>query len=70
MSDPMPVFTIKAKDLLALCAIARYRTECEVNGLFDQAREVEKAMAEFERWQQRNPDLMKMPDHEHVAVTS
>ena len=67
--DPMPVFTIKAKDRLALDAIEAYRRACLSFGLSDQAAEVGKAMREIEDWQKRNPNAVKYPDHKHVPVT-
>lgn len=67
MSD-MPVFTIKAKDRLALAAVAAYARLCTDYGLFDQAEEVGKAYDEIAVWQQRHADLVKLPDHPHVPV--
>jgi len=66
--DPMPVFVIKGKDLLALGAIAMYRQLCLANGLTRQAAEVDRAYAEVEGWQARNPDVVWMPDHVHVPA--
>ena len=68
MSDPMPVFTIKAKDELAHEAVRAYRRLCVEHGLTDQAREVGKAMQEMRLWRERNPDLLQLPDHAHVPV--
>jgi hypothetical protein len=68
MGDPMPVFTIKAKDNLAPAAMRYYRLLCRERGLADQAREVDKALAEIEAWRVRNPELTQLPDHEHVPV--
>lgn len=66
--DPMPVFVIKGKDLLAPDAIAMYRQLCLANGLTRQAAEVDRAYAEVEGWQARNPDAVWMPDHTHVPA--
>ncbi len=66
--DPMPVFTIKGKDRLALDAIKAYRALCEANGLTDQAREVGKAHREMRLWQARNAAAMQLPNHPHVPV--
>jgi hypothetical protein len=67
-ADPMPVFTIKAKDKLALRAVDAYRILCERLGLNEQAREVERAYAEMAEWRQRNPGEIKLPDHKHVPA--
>lgn len=67
-SDPMPVFTIKAQDQLAVVAVEHYRHLCEINGLTDQAAEVEKAIDEIEQWQHRHTDRVKRPDHQHMPV--
>jgi hypothetical protein len=66
--DPMPVFVLKAKDELAVSAIEWYRTYCEDYDLHDQAEEVMKAITEFEEWQARHPEAMKLPDHPHVPA--
>lgn len=66
--DPMPVFTIKAKDDLAPAAVGLYRLLCHEHGLHRQASEVDKALAEIEAWRARNPGLTKLPDHQHVPV--
>jgi hypothetical protein len=67
--DPMPVFVIQGKDQLAQEAIAAYGDLCVAADLPDQASEVEAALAEVNDWQRRHPDLVKLPDHEHVPVT-
>lgn len=69
INDPMPVFTIKAKDALALDAVDFYRWLCERDGLTEQAAEVVKAHAEMEGWRMRNPAAVKLPDHPHVPVS-
>lgn len=69
VTDPMPVFTIKAKDILAGPAIRQYRELCAAYGLHDQAVEVDKAVAEIVEWQNRNLGAVKLPDHPHVPVT-
>jgi hypothetical protein len=66
----MPVFTIKAKDNLALEAICYYAHECRRRGLNDQADEVDKAIAEIQQWRAANPDVCKDPDHIHVPTTA
>ena len=68
MTYPMPVFTIKAKDKLALDTIARYRDLCLRAGLLAQAAEVEEAYEEFMVWQASNPERVKLPDHKHVPA--
>jgi hypothetical protein len=63
--DPMPVFTIKGQDRLALETIEAYWVLCKRLGLHQQADEVSKALDEMRAWQNRNPGRMKLPDHEH-----
>ena len=67
-SDPMPKFTIKAKDNIALEAIRYYAQVCKWMGLFDQAKEVHEAIKEIEAWRERNPDHCKNPNHFHKPV--
>lgn len=69
-TDPMPIFSIKAQDLLALVAIYAYERACHREGLVDQAKQVALAYEEIEEWQARNPDKLKFPDHKHVPVES
>lgn len=64
----MPVFTLKAKDMLAVRAIEAYIVACEDEGLQWQAEQVREALEEIEGWQRRNPDSMKLPEHKHVPV--
>ena len=66
--DPMPVFVIKGKDALAVAAINAYQRLCERRELHWQADEVGKAAREIELWQERHPDLVKLPDHAHVPA--
>jgi len=66
--DTMPVFVLKAKDNLAPRIIELYAAECVTRDLHEQARQVRKALAEFEDWRQRNPDKCKLPDHRHVPA--
>lgn len=68
IDDPMPVFVIKGKDLLALDAIAMYRQLCLTNGLTRQVAEVDRAWAEMAGWQVRHPDEVWMPDHVHAPA--
>lgn len=68
MSDQMPVFTIKAKDLLAGPAIEAYRDLCSKYGLHEQAAQVQLAFDEVVRWQSANKDLLQMPSHMHVPA--
>jgi hypothetical protein len=67
--DPMPVFTLKAKDELAVGIVAAYQTACRARGLHRQADEVQKAIEELVDWRARHTDLVKLPDHEHVPAT-
>ena len=66
--DPMPVFTIKAQDALAVPTILAYLRLCVSNGLMDQAVQVDLAAREVEGWQRRNPHAVQLPDHAHVPV--
>lgn len=66
--DPMPEFTIKAKDLLALDTLLAYAELCREHGLDWQAGEVDSAIQEMRDWQRRNWGQMKLPDHRHVPV--
>jgi len=68
MTDPMPVFVLKAKDVIAPGIVAAYARECTRYGLHDQAVQVELAYQEMAAWQARNFELVKMPDHEHVPA--
>jgi hypothetical protein len=64
----MPVFTIKAKDNLALRAVDAYRALCVKEGLTEQAEQVVEAYAEMVSWRLHHPDLCHQSDHKHVAV--
>ncbi len=66
--DPMPVFVIKGKDALAVPAIEAYRRQCIEHGLDMQAASVERSIDEVKRWQSRNIDATKLPDHPHVPA--
>ncbi len=68
-TDPMPVFTIKAKDDLAIDAVDHYMALCQQRGLHEQAAEVWKAREEIREWQERNEARVQLPDHPHVPVT-
>lgn len=68
MTDPMPQFIIKGKDFLAARAVAAYMNLCFDYGQQSQAGQVAKALAEIVEWQERNPEVVQMPDHEHVPV--
>jgi F420-dependent methylenetetrahydromethanopterin dehydrogenase len=68
MSDPMPTFVIKARDNLAPGAIANYAILCETAGLYVQAREVRKALAEVVSWREAHREECKWPDHMHVPA--
>jgi hypothetical protein len=66
----IPVFTIKAKDALAIEAIREYQAICRSRGLFEQAEQVELAIREMVEWRRENLTLLKMPDHEHVSAVA
>jgi len=66
----MPVFVIKAKDALALEAVAAYRDLCTRYGLHGQASEVQLALNEMELWQQDHEDEMRLPHHIHVPAAA
>lgn len=63
-----PVFTIKAKDLLAVPTIRHYQFLCSSYGLHEQAAEVEAAIQEMAAWIKANPSEFKLPDHKHVPA--
>lgn len=66
--DPMPLFTIKAKDKLAVLAVEHYAQLCREHGLSEQAVEVDRAADELIDWRERNPGQVKLPDHPHVPA--
>jgi hypothetical protein len=66
--DPMPVFPLLAKDVLAPGTIDYYRRECERHNLPEQAAQVAAAYREAAAWQERHPELCKLPDHQHVPA--
>lgn len=65
----MPVFTIKAKDALAVEAVEAYRQLCVKYHLDDQAYQVSLAIEEIRQWQDTHEDQMQLPDHRHVSVS-
>lgn len=66
----MPVFVIKGKDRLAPQAVNAYHALCRHFGLHDQAEQVLRARDEIDAWQERHPDLVKLPDHPHVPASA
>lgn len=70
MTEPMPVFVIKAKDALAVDAIEAYRRDCIRHGLTEQAQEVNLALEEIKAWRRAHPDEVKLPDHKHVPAAA
>ena len=64
----MPVFTIKARDDLAIQAVRGYRDLCIYYGLDEQAKQVELALEEIIRWRYDHPRECKWPDHDHVPA--
>lgn len=64
----MPVFTIKAKDVLSIVTVEHYIDECEKLGLTYQAEQCRLALNEIKRWRNENAELVKVPNHEHVPV--
>lgn len=68
--DPMPLFVLKGHDMLTPDAIAAYMNACAARGLREQARQVWQALGEIARWQSRNPDRVRHPNHPHVPVTA
>lgn len=65
----VPIFIVKGTDNLALAAMNYYAQLCRSNGLFSQAKEVEKAIDEMADWQRGNQDRVKQPHHKHVPVS-
>lgn len=70
VNESMPVFTIKAKDLLAIDVIDAYIALCYHRSLNEQAAEVWKAREEIRVWQEANPERLQLPDHPHIPVAS
>lgn len=66
--DPEPRFVIHGKDKLAFAAVRAYQVLCYESGLGAQADQVWFALREIEEWQQHHPDLVKLPDHQHVPA--
>lgn len=64
----MPVFTIKAKDALAVEAVSAYIRLATERGLRQHAVECTLAMAEIMQWQLDNPQLVREPFHKHVPA--
>lgn len=64
----MPIFPLKGQDLLTIDTVKFYRGLCIINGLLEQANEVERALDELYDFSERNPGQMKLPDHKHVGV--
>lgn len=64
----MPVFTIKAKDLLATEAVQAYRALCTKYDLSEQAVQVQLALDEIRAWQRDHNDQVRIPHHRHVAA--
>lgn len=65
---PMPTFTIKAQDALAVPTLRAYYNECLEHGLHDQADEVAIAIEEMRAWQRDHVGATKLPDHPHVPT--
>ena len=58
-----PVFIIRAKDKLALRAVAAYIEIARAAGCIQVADDIEgDVVTIFETWQQENLDKMKLPD--------
>lgn len=68
-TDPEPVFTIRARDLLAYDVVYFYGLQCRWKSLHHQAEQVRRALDEIAAWQRRHPDLIKAPDHDHVPAS-
>jgi hypothetical protein len=66
--DPMPVFVLRGRDGMTIKTLECYREYCADEGLDDQADQVHEAINEITEWQQRNPGLVKLPDHAHVPA--
>jgi hypothetical protein len=64
----MPVFVIKAKDVLAVEAVQAYYALCVERGLLAQADEVQLAIAEIGAWQDRHQNDVRLPTHKHVPA--
>lgn len=64
--EPMlgePVFTIRAKDAIAVRAVLRYATYARDAGCTDDfITEVHMRASEMDVWQRTHPELVKLPD--------
>jgi hypothetical protein len=69
-ADPMPVFTIKADDVLAVRAIRMYLDLCDELGLVDHRVEVRRALIEVEDWRRQHRDQLRVPYHVHKPAGS
>jgi hypothetical protein len=66
--DVEPEFVIKARDAFAVNRIEAGIEILIANGLREQASEERKAADEMRAWQQRHPEKVHDPDHEHVPA--
>lgn len=58
-----PLFTFRAQDVLALPRLIEYLKDCkEHNCNPEHIALIESDIAEFEKFQSRHPDRMKIPD--------
>ena len=65
---PPPEFVLKAADALAPGAIKVYMYEALRRGLHEHAAQVELALREMVAWQNRHPELVRLPFHTHVPA--
>lgn len=59
----IPVFVFTAKDKLSTGAILDYKSQCMDAGCGDDfIDEIAERVEEFAIWQEKNPELVKLPD--------
>lgn len=61
-SGDMPVFVMSAKDRRALGAIRHYRDNQSPGAPSGHLASIDRAIADFEKWRNNNPDKMRNPD--------
>jgi hypothetical protein len=61
--DNIPIFVLVAKDELSLLSIQSYLGMCIHSGCKqDHINAIRQRIKEFEDWQIKNPDKVKLPD--------
>jgi len=59
----IPIFVLTAKDVISTSTIDRYRDLCRAMECdIDHIAEIGTRIDEFRKWQEENPDQVKLPD--------